>query len=260
MSVCAVVNQKGGVGKTTVTLGLAAAAAEQGFRVLVVDIDPQANATTGLGVWGAERTIDDALASSAAGTAAGLVVPSEWPLEFGRPDLIPGSAALAAREPLLVSDPMGAQDRLRMALRGLSHDLVLIDCPPSLGLLCINGLFAADQAVIVTEPGAWAADGVDLMLNTIERVAIRRGGALRVGGIVVNRLGRTRDNSYWHQQFVERFANMVLGPIRQRAAIAEASAQSLPLRALRARPGAAEAADEFADLSSKLFGPGSSQE
>jgi len=155
---------------------------------------------------------------------------------------------------------MGAQDRLRMALRGLSHDLVLIDCPPSLGLLCINGLFAADQAVIVTEPGAWAADGVDLMLNTIERVAIRRGGALRVGGIVVNRLGRTRDNSYWHQQFVERFANMVLGPIRQRAAIAEASAQSLPLRALRARPGAAEAADEFADLSSKLFGPGSSQE
>ena len=139
---------------------------------------------------------------------------------------------------------MGAQDRLKLALAGITHDLVLIDCPPSLGLLSINGLFAAERAVIVTEPAAWAADGVDLMHNTVERVAGRLGNP-KLAGIVVNRVGRTRDNRYWCEQLQERFDGLLLPQIQLRAAVAEASGQSTTLRALGKRPGAAEAAAQF---------------
>jgi chromosome partitioning protein len=107
----------------------------------------------------AKTTIDDVLASGAAGAALPAITSSCWTDETGRPDLIPGSPALANREPLMASDPVGAQDRLRLALRGVDYDVELIDAPPSLGLLSINSLFAADQALIVTEPGAWLQMG-----------------------------------------------------------------------------------------------------
>ena len=155
----------------------------------------------------------------------------------------------------MAADLVGAQDRLRIALAGVNHDLVLIDCPPSLGLLCINGLFAADRALVVTEPAAWAADGVDLMRSTVSRVAQRQ-GTPTIAGVVLNRVGRTRDNAYWAQQLVERFGADMLPPVPQRAAIAEASGQSQPLRSLGRRPGAPEAVGAFnelwADLQSRL--------
>jgi len=105
--------------------------------------------------------------------------------------------------------------------------------------------------VIVTEPAAWAADGVDLMHNTIERVAGRL-GAPRLAGVVVNRVGRTRDNRYWCEQLHDRFGDLVLPQIQLRAAIAEASGQSTSLRALGKRPGAAEAASQFSELWNSL--------
>jgi chromosome partitioning protein len=251
MQSIAVVNQKGGVGKTTVTLGIAEAASASGMRVLVIDLDPQANASSGLGVWNATPSIDDVLAEARAGSVNDAICRSNWPEEGPRPDLVPGSHLLAGREPLLAADPVGAQDRLRLSLAGADHDLVLIDCPPSLGLLCINGLFAAERAVIVTEPAAWAADGVDLMHNTIERVAGRL-GAPRLAGVVVNRVGRTRDNRYWCEQLHDRFGDLVLPQIQLRAAIAEASGQSTSLRALGKRPGATEAVSQFNDLWNSL--------
>jgi len=251
MQSIAVVNQKGGVGKTTVTLGIAEAASASGMRVLVIDLDPQANASSGLGVWNATPSIDDVLAEARAGSVNDAIRPSNWPEGGPQLDLVPGSHLLAGREPLLAADPVGAQDRLRLSLAGVDHDLVLIDCPPSLGLLCINGLFAAERAVIVTEPAAWAADGVDLMHNTIERVAGRL-GAPRLAGVVVNRVGRTRDNRYWCEQLHDRFGDLVLPQIQLRAAIAEASGQSTSLRALGKRPGAAEAASQFSELWNSL--------
>ncbi|HIF67310.1 MAG TPA: ParA family protein [Acidimicrobiia bacterium] len=251
MQSIAVVNQKGGVGKTTVTLGIAEAASASGMRVLVIDLDPQANASSGLGVWNATPSIDDVLAEARAGSVNDAICRSNWPEEGPQPDLVPGSLLLAGREPLLAADPVGAQDRLRLSLAGVDHDLVLIDCPPSLGLLCINGLFAAERAVIVTEPAAWAADGVDLMHNTIERVAGRL-GAPRLAGVVVNRVGRTRDNRYWCEQLHDRFGDLVLPQIQLRAAVAEASGQSTSLRALGKRPGAAEAVSQFDDLWNSL--------
>jgi len=198
MAVIAVVNQKGGVGKTTVALGLASAAAHAGLRVVVVDLDPQANATSGLAVWDASTTVDDALAADRRGAITSVLVASGWDTPVAVPDVAASTPSLAQREPQLATDPVGAQDRLRIALDGIGHDLVIIDCPPSLGLLTVNGLFAADRALVVTEPSAWASDGVEQVTTTIERISARRSDPLEMAGIVVNRLGRTRDAKYWH--------------------------------------------------------------
>ncbi len=257
MAVLASVNQKGGVGKTTVVLGLAAVATRRGLRVLVIDVDPQANATSGLGVWDPPLTVDQVLAAEEPGAIRAAVMRSGWPEASGPPDLVAGTPTLAEREPQLVVDPVGAQDRLFVAMGGVAddYDLVLIDCPPSLSLLTVNGLFAADQALVVTEPAAWASDGVQRVLQTIERIGSRRHGALAVAGLVVNRVGRTRDARYWHTQLEEQYRYLATPPIYQRTAIAEASAQSLPITALGRRPGAAEAADDFDMLLTHLLLP-----
>ena len=248
MAVVAVANQKGGVGKTTVTLGIADAAARRGRSVLVVDLDPQANATSGLGVAAPTRTVDDALAADRRGALSDVITGSAWPNGAGPSTAVaPSSPALAAREPQLATDPIGAQDRLRDALDGVAYryDLVLVDCPPSLGLLTVNGLVAADRVLVVTEPAAWASDGVEQMLRTIGRVRDLRRPDLEVAAVVVNRLGRTRDATYWHGQLEEQFGELTAGPVRLRAAVAEAAAQSLPLSELGSRSGAEEARTEF---------------
>ena len=255
MLAVAVVNQKGGVGKTTVVLGLASAAAHRNIEALVVDIDPQGNATTGLGVFEPSRGIDGVLSEERPGGLFEVVESTGWPVSCGRRPLVAASSpSLAIREPQLANDPLGAQDRLAMAMRDCRQPLVLIDCPPSLGLLTINALFAADLVLVVTEPGAWAVDGVTRMLQTVERIRDRRPGRRpEVAGIAVNRLGRTRDARYWSDQLAEAYPKFCLPVIHLRTAISEAAAQSLPVHALGARPGAAEAAGEFDILLSHIL-------
>ena len=250
----ALVNQKGGVGKTTTTLGLASVSWARGLPSLVIDLDPQGNATTGLGVWEPAATVDEALAYDRPGVVEDLAEVSGWPENKGLPPrIVPSAAALAGRERQLLSDPVGAQDRLRVALSG-HQGLVLIDCPPSLGLLTINALFAADSALVVTEPSAWASDGVSEILRTIERVASRKPAGLAVSGVAVNRLARTRDSRYWHEQLVADHGSLVLPPVRLRAAVAEAAARSLPIHALPPRRGAAEACVEFDQIYDHVVG------
>ena len=250
----ALVNQKGGVGKTTTALGLASAAWARRTPSVVVDLDPQGNATTGLGVWEPGATVDEALESDRPGILEKLAVRSGWPDGKGLPPrIVPSTPALAGRERLLLSDPVGAQDRLRVALSG-HQSLVLIDCPPSLGLLTINALFAADAALVVTEPSAWASDGVAEILRTIDRVSARKPAGLTVAGVAVNRLARTRDSRYWHEQLVADHGRLVLPPVSLRAAVAEAGARSLPIHALPPRRGAAEACAEFDGIYDHVIG------
>ncbi len=259
MPTVALINQKGGVGKTTVTLGLAASAQARGRACLVVDIDPQANATSGLGVWDPPVSIDRLLLDDRAGSAQDAIMASEWPTDRGdgyqpAPSLLASRPTLAAVEPQLVVDPIGAQDRLSRALDGVLPDLKFIDCPPSLGLLSVNALFAADIVAIVAEPSAWATDGVAEILRTVARINERRAVPIRRGGIVVNKLGRTRDAAYWHDALREQYPDLTLPPIHQRAAVTEAAAQSLPIHALGNRPGTAEAVAEFAAVYDRLVG------
>ena len=117
----ALVNQKGGVGKTTVALGLAATAWSRGIDTLVVDLDPQANATTGLGVWDPPFSVDQALAEERAGSITGLRTTSSWPDHpegVRAPSVVAATPTLAMREPQLLTDPIGANDRLSLALAG----------------------------------------------------------------------------------------------------------------------------------------------
>ncbi len=258
MSVTAVVNQKGGVGKTTVALGLASALGAAGRSVLVVDLDPQANATTGLGIFDATRTIDQVLSEDRPGSAADAVVPAGWEAGEGVPvpSVVPSSPALAQVEHQLVSDVIGAQDRLATALEGLPgrFDEVIIDCPPSLGLLTVNALFAADRVVVVTEPAAWSSDGVAQIVRNVERIAQRRGGLPELAGIVVNRLARTRDGAYWADELASAHPEFVLEPpVRLRAAVAEAAAAAVPIHALN-RSGASDAVSEFDAVAARIFG------
>jgi chromosome partitioning protein len=226
--------------------------------VLVVDLDPQANATSGMGVWEPTSTIDVALLADRPGAAAAAVHRSPWSVEAfdAAPHVVASSPRLAEVEHQLVSDVIGAQDRLAVALDGVIADFdeVLIDCPPSLGLLTVNALFCAEAVIVVTEPAAWSSDGVEQILRNVRRISQRRGGPPRLAGIVVNRLGRTRDAAYWAEELRRAHPGQVLtSAVRLRAAVTEAAAQSIPVHGI-VRSGSAEAVDEFEALATELFG------
>ena len=178
-NVVALLNQKGGVGKTTVTLGLASAAAHAGHRVLVVDLDPQASATWVLGVdpHQVEHSTADVLARTSASDA---IVESQWSELV---HLLPASDALQARE-------TGSPARLRAALAEVSdaYHAVLLDCPPSLGNLTTNGLTAADHAIIVVEPSALGLRGIGAVADLIDDVWDAHNADLELSGVIVNKV------------------------------------------------------------------------
>lgn len=178
--ICALAQQKGGVGKTTTAINLAAALAERGGRVLVADLDPQGALSAGVGLspFAIKETIYDVLRD--ANFALSRVV-VKTALGF---DLVPSNLDLAAAEFELVSE-MGREYILKNKLAQVAdYDYILIDCPPSLGILTINALAAAAAVIIPVQPQYFALRGLDLLFKTIERVRQRINPALSVLGIV----------------------------------------------------------------------------
>jgi len=180
--IVAIANQKGGVGKSTTAINLGAYLAMEGKRVLVVDLDPQSNATSGIGVgqYSNEQQIYDVLVN-------------EVPLEeiivntsTEGLDLAPSSLRLAGAEVELVS-LYSREGRLSKSLEPVkeNYDIILVDCPPSLGLLTVNALAAADEVLIPIQCEYYALEGLVLLLRTIEKIRVYLNPELRIGGILL---------------------------------------------------------------------------
>jgi chromosome partitioning protein len=186
-------NQKGGVGKSTFTLYVGAAAAELGARVLVRDMDSQANVTLALAPEGVEFTMNDLLKPQdetgevVAGSLASAIRPAgtQWPRGLY---LVAAELAQAAREGDNGPEVMGREHRLRTVSEGATDafDLVINDCPPAIGQLTINALVDSDEAYIVTMPELWPLQGAHQAARTIERVKRYYHPELRFAGVYVN--------------------------------------------------------------------------
>lgn len=186
-SIIAVSNQKGGVGKTTTTANLGAALFHLGYRVLLVDMDPQANLSSAFGLNGQTETT---IAESLLDRKVRLPIVSVAESLNGRLDIVPSSLSLASAEAALMNK-LGRELRLRDQLAQVSapYDFILLDTPPSLGLLTINALVAAEKVVIPTEARLFSLQGLQMMQESIEEI-LYLNPRLQVVGILLSKLDR----------------------------------------------------------------------
>lgn len=218
MRIIAVLNQKGGVGKTTTAVNTAAALARLGKRTLAVDMDPQAHLTYSLGVMAheLERSVLDLMRGDAA--LEDLV------LDCGGVDLVPSSMALSGAE-FEFSSGSGGGGLVRSALNGLAgYDFVFLDCPPNLGVLTVNALATAGELLVPVQAEFLALQSLGSLMRTVETVKARINHGLALAGIVVTRYQKQKKLSREiHRKILEHFGPVLLSSvIRENVSLAEA--------------------------------------
>jgi chromosome partitioning protein len=252
MTVVAVLSMKGGVGKSTVALGLASAGWDRDLRTLLIDMDPQANASMALDVLGADFTSSDVLADARAGVAGDAIVESGWGPSV---QVIPAERSLEHRT---ISRGRNSAQRLRTALATIPkrYDLVIVDCPPSLGELTRNALTAADRAVIVTEPSHFSLHGAAEALEAVSVIARTTNPRLRTSTVVVNRFNPDdREHRLNLERLADAHGRLVYDPpLPECAGIPQSQRAVSPIHTWNS-PGSREVAEIMDDLLDLLVPP-----
>jgi chromosome partitioning protein len=225
--IIAVANQKGGVGKTTTAVNLAASVAAAEKRTLLVDMDPQGNASSGVGISPrtVERSIYDALIGRA--TMREVMVPTELPTL----KLVPSKQDLVAAEVELVDLPDRAyklRTVLTELLRSEAFDYVLIDCPPSLGILTVNALAAADKVLVPMQCEYYALEGLTSLMGTIDRVRGSMNARLDVEGIVLTMFDPRNNLAHQVAEEVKRHFHVFDSIIPRNVRLSEAPSHGKP--------------------------------
>lgn len=242
----AIFNQKGGVGKTTTNINLAASLAQKGKKVLVIDIDPQGNTTSGLGISKKELVLStyQLLTSEEISTADAIMRSFVENL-----DIIPANAQLAGAEIELVQIP-GREKILKKAIEAIKdkYDYIFIDCPPSLGLLTINSLTAVDSVLVPIQCEFYALEGVSQLMSTIEIVKKNLNPALEIQGVILSMFdGRTNLSIQVVEEVKRYFKEKVYTTVIPRnVRLAEAPSFGLPIGSYDPKSTGAEAYRDFA--------------
>lgn len=248
MLVLSVSSLKGGVGKTSVTLGLASAALSRGIPTLVVDMDPQADASTGLDVpVTTPADIADVLAAPKSKLVKQAITPSGWvDGKHGVLDVLPGSPRAAEFDRPSLSDRYLKRLHHAITRNGSKYRLVLIDCPPSLNGLTRAAWTASQRVLIVTEPGLFSVAAADRALRATDELRRRSAAKLQPLGIVVNRVRpSSREQSFRIQELKDMFGPLVLNPpLSERTVLQQAQGSARPIHEWPGKP-ASELASAF---------------